>query len=295
MADMDVDATIEVVRWPRALRGRVADAAVSTSVGTHPCVVLCFDAPPSAWTRRQEKRILVDLGHGQSDGAIFSLEDALRRVREACSSSLDGRGRHVAVLDTFEALQRCAGRLDALRLVRGLQDLPTFRRVLLLVRSDGMEAKHIRWMESMAEHVVELLPPMDERHADAAVRRTKMRHGRVETMPLQDVCVHANGLVDVKKDATSTKIAAKARGHADRMERHGNATGVSMRFGLRDEEREARAKVALPHEHEAVAVHRSNDDFRTWLPPQAGGVVHYMRDSDTDLDTDDDPDDDLDI
>mmetsp|Transcript_781 Transcript_781/g.4854 ORF Transcript_781/g.4854 Transcript_781/m.4854 type:complete len:293 (-) Transcript_781:3016-3894(-) len=292
---MDVAATIEVVRWPRALRGRVADAAVSTSVGTHPCVVLCFDAPPSAWTRRQEKRILVDLELGQSHGAAFSLVDALQRVRAACSSSLDRRGRHVVVLDTFEALQRCAGRLDALRLVRGLQGMSTFRRVLLLVRSDGMEAKQIRWMESMAEHVVELLPPMDERHADAAVRRTKIRHGRVETMPLQDVCVHANALVDVKKDTTSMKNATKARGHSDRVERHGNATAVPMRLGLRDEEREARAKVALPHEHEAVAVRRSNEDFRTWLPPQAGGVVHYMRDSDTDLDTDDDPDDDLDI
>jgi len=291
-----MDATsVDVVRWPRALRGTVADAATSTSVGRHPCLVLCFDAPPSRWTRRRTKRTLVDLNHVHGADAPFLVESALERVREACSSLSGGDGTHVAVLDTFDALLRCAGRQDALRLVRGLQGMPRFRRVLLLVRSDGMDAKQLRWIECMAEHVIEVLPPMDERQADAAVRRTKTRHGRVETSPLQDVRAKEGELVDVQKEVTSMKEASGARAHPSHLERPGNGPAIPMRLGLRHEEREARAKVALPHEHEAMAVRRSEDDFRTWLPPEAGGLVHYLRDSDTDLDTDDDPDDDLDI
>ena len=76
-----------------------------------------------------------------------------------------------------------------------------------------------------------------------------------------------------------------------------------MRLDLSEQEQKAKTDVVLPYEHQGKhsSVYHTND-FRDYLPPEAGGHgnslghILYVRDSDSEeYDSDEDPDDDLDI
>ncbi|KAI8101261.1 hypothetical protein M9435_001369 [Picochlorum sp. BPE23] len=80
----------------------------------------------------------------------------------------------------------------------------------------------------------------------------------------------------------------------------------SMKLELSEQEQEAKTHVKLPYEHRGRASSLyDTDDYRDYLPPQAGGHgpssgplghILYVRDSDSEEpDSDEDPDDDLDI
>ena len=78
-----------------------------------------------------------------------------------------------------------------------------------------------------------------------------------------------------------------------------------MKLELTQEEIEAKTRVTLPFEHQGKSSLYKTDDYRDYLPPEAGGHgpgggklghILYVRDSDSEEpDSDEDPDDDLDI
>lgn len=82
--------------------------------------------------------------------------------------------------------------------------------------------------------------------------------------------------------------------------------GSKMRLELSEEERKAKTNVILPYEHQGYHDAYHTNDYRDYLPPEAGGRgpssgplghILYVRESDSegDFDSDEDPDDDLDI
>ena len=81
--------------------------------------------------------------------------------------------------------------------------------------------------------------------------------------------------------------------------------GSTMRLGLSVQEAEARRRVQLPFEHQGqAAAHQAHEDFRDYLPREAGGRaapghslgrILYVRDSESEADSDEDLDDDLEV
>lgn len=79
----------------------------------------------------------------------------------------------------------------------------------------------------------------------------------------------------------------------------------NMKLELSEEERRAKTNVVLPYEHQGHQDAYQTNDYRDYLPAEAGGHgpsghlghIVYIRDSDSDgeYDSDEDPDDDLDI
>lgn len=79
----------------------------------------------------------------------------------------------------------------------------------------------------------------------------------------------------------------------------------SMKLELSDQEIAAKTAVKLPYEHRGDGSRYQTNDYRDYLPPEAGGHglsdkklghILYVRDSDSEEpDSDEDPDDDLDI
>jgi len=79
----------------------------------------------------------------------------------------------------------------------------------------------------------------------------------------------------------------------------------NMKLELSEEERKAKTNVVLPYEHQGHHDAYQTNDYRDYLPAEAGGHgpsghlghILYVRDSDSDedYDSDEDPDDDLDI
>lgn len=79
----------------------------------------------------------------------------------------------------------------------------------------------------------------------------------------------------------------------------------SMKLELSDQEMAAKTLVKLPYEHRGDGSRYQTNDYRDYLPPEAGGHglsdkklghILYVRDSDSEEpDSDEDPDDDLDI
>jgi len=77
----------------------------------------------------------------------------------------------------------------------------------------------------------------------------------------------------------------------------------NMKLELTEEEKRAKTSVVLPYEHQGHHDAYQTNDYRDYLPPEAGGHaghlghILYVRDSDSDgdFDSDEDPDDDLDI
>jgi hypothetical protein len=72
------------------------------------------------------------------------------------------------------------------------------------------------------------------------------------------------------------------------------------------QEQELRGQVVLPYQHKGEQSNFASGQFKSYLPPAAGGYgkgagadklghILYVRDSDNDYDSDEDPDDDLDI
>lgn len=79
----------------------------------------------------------------------------------------------------------------------------------------------------------------------------------------------------------------------------------NMKLELSEEEKKAKTSVVLPYEHQGHHDAYHTNDYRDYLPAEAGGYgpsghlgrILYVRESDSedDFDSDEDPDDDLDI
>ncbi|KAL6529922.1 hypothetical protein OROMI_028567 [Orobanche minor] len=229
--------------------------------------------------------------------------------------SVDGRRRFVVAIDSVSDMLRHASVSPVAALLSDLRSHDEVSSLFWLLHSDLHETRAtaaLEYMSSMKATIKQMVQPVDGNMSNPQnislkehnLRRGKMsvhakrRNGRVRMM-FEEVSADKSG-IRFTSASSEDEIAAQSL-----------VPKVQFNLQLSEKERNDRAKVILPFEHQgdgrAIEIYdgrKSNlNDGKTEIQPTCSqnsessrGEIIYFRDSDDEmLDSDEDPDDDLDI
>ncbi|XP_057784137.1 elongator complex protein 5 [Salvia miltiorrhiza] len=228
--------------------------------------------------------------------------------------SADGKGRFVVAIDSVSEMLRHASVSSVASLLSELRSHGQVSSLFWLLHSDLHESRAtaaLEYMSSMKATLEQMVQPVDGLRGNSVslslmehnLRRgkfsvhVKRRNGRVRMM-VEELYVE-NSNLNFTPFSTADEVTAQSL-----------VPKVQFNLQLSEKERNDRAKVVLPFEHQGNGKNIQIYDGRKSLDESKGyteqigvekeegrrGEIIYFRDSDDEMpDSDEDPDDDLDI
>ncbi|KAL8476625.1 hypothetical protein ACS0TY_029067 [Phlomoides rotata] len=239
------------------------------------------------------------------------LSSILELGKEFCGN---GKGRFVVAIDSVSEMLRHTSISSVASFLSDLRSHDRVCSLFWLLHSDLHEARAtaaLEYMSSMKATIEQMVQPMDGKRGNSEnlslmehnLRRgkfhvhVKRRNGRVRMM-VEEISVE-NSAIKFTPVPSAEEIAAQSL-----------VPKVQFNLQLSEKERNDRAKVVLPFEHQGngktIEIYDGRKTLNDATPelPQTSvekessnrGEIIYFRDSDDEMpDSDEDPDDDLDI
>lgn len=302
-------------------------------------VIVCLDTPPHVYSMGGEDSLqLIDCftnPYGMKMGETMpSAETVLTEIEHTMYTHLGdvissndaqcvetqadprSRGGTVVGIDGLSTLVQYAGFRRVARFLSRVRRHPKVYCVVGYLHTDMHDAHEVALVRQDALCLVHLLPGWglaveQSRPGDSLgklVLRIKRSQGCSKTESYEywlDGDADAEGLriEPIKEQRHMVSQESKPASVSTVLQLQ---MGSNMKLELSEEEKKAKTSVVLPYEHQGHHGAYHTNDYRDYLPPEAGGHgpssghlghILYVRDSDSegDFDSDEDPDDDLDI